>query len=130
MAPRRQLGPAGGFHELGPAAVEVAHRLLARLGFCDVDHPAWKAQPLPFEILLGGAEPRLIGIRIAPGNGPAARLVRVVPVLHVVLLGHPRRTGVADVIIAQEVFDFLRRLAIDEEPAPYLGLMSAARMPN
>src|SRR5437763_919124 len=129
MAPRRQLVPAVGFHELGPAAVEVAHRFLARLGFCDVDHPAREAQPLPFEVLLGSAEPHLVGIRIASGDGPAARLVGVGPVLHVVLLGHPRRAGIADIIVAQDIFDFLRRLAIDEEPAPYLGLMRRARLP-
>ena len=42
----------------------------------------------------------------------------------------PAGPGIADVVVAQEIFDLLRRLAVDEEPAPYLGLVRAARMPD
>jgi hypothetical protein len=54
----------------------------------------------------------------------------VVPVLHVVLLGHARRPGIADVVVAQEVLDLLRCVAVDEEEPPYLGLVRALRVPH
>src|SRR4051812_2891098 len=42
-APSGELVPAVGFHEFGPAAIEIAHRLLARLHLGDVDDLAGDA---------------------------------------------------------------------------------------
>src|SRR5262249_43816369 len=60
----------------------------------------------------------------------AARRVRVVPVLHVVLLSHAGGARVADVIIAQEILDLDGGGPVDEIPAPHLGLMWSAGMPG
>ena len=65
-----------------------------------------------------------------PRNNPPARRMGIIPILHVVLLGHSRRTGVADVIIAEEILHRARRVAIDEEKPPNLGLVRADRMPH
>src|ERR1700744_1268859 len=73
--------------------------------------------------------PHLVGIRIAPCYHAAAGGMRIVPVLHVVLLGHARRTRITDVVVAGEVLHWLRGVAIDEEKAPYLGLVHTSRMP-
>src|SRR5215472_5478630 len=56
--------------------------------------------------------------------------MRIVPVLHVVLLGHAARAGIADVVVAQEILDLRRCDAVDEIPAPYFRVMHAARMPR
>ena len=58
----------------------------------------------------------------------AARGVQ--PVLHVVLLGHARRARVAHVEAAQHVLHLGRRIRIDQEEAPALGLGRAMRMPD
>src|SRR5215469_10762419 len=87
-------------------------------------------QPLPFVILGLEAEALLIAVGIAPGDRTAARGMRVVPILHVVLLGHAGGTGIADVVLAQKILDLRRRGAVDEIPAPHFGLVRAARVPH
>src|SRR2546422_3323243 len=54
----------------------------------------------------------------------------VVPVVHVVLFGQPRRPRIPDVVLAQEVLHVRRRLAVDEIPSPDFGLVRAPRMPD
>src|SRR5207248_8626984 len=76
------------------------------------------------------SQPLLVAVGVAPRNRAAACSMRVVPVLHVVLLGQPGRTRIADVIVAQEGFDLGWRCRVDEIPAPNLGLVRAARMPH
>src|SRR5258708_32350704 len=71
-APIHQLVPAIGLHELGPAAVEIARRLLAGAHIGDVDDVAGDAQPLPFEIVDRGADPLLVGIGMPPRDRAAA----------------------------------------------------------
>src|SRR5262249_42057143 len=78
----------------------------------------------------GGAATLVVVVGIAPGDRAAARRMGVVPVFHVVLLGHAGRAGIADVIVAQELLDLAGRLAIDEEPAPAFRLMRPARVPH
>src|SRR5207302_3525273 len=51
VAPGGELVPALGFHELGPAAVEVAEIVLARFRLGDVHHRARDAQALGLVIL-------------------------------------------------------------------------------
>src|SRR5437763_440152 len=87
-------------------------------------------QPLPFVPLGLEAEALLVAVRIAPRDSAAAGGMRVVPVLHIVLLGHPGGTGVADVVIAQEVLDLGWRGAVDHIPAPDLGPVRPPRMPD
>src|SRR5205814_10380749 len=89
-----------------------------------------KFQPLPFVSLGLEAETLLIAVRIAPRDRAAARGMRIVPVFHVILLGHAGRTGIADVVIAQEIVDLRRRRTVDQVPAPHFGLVRAARMPD
>src|SRR5262249_20226424 len=72
----------------------------------------------------------LIAIGVPARDRAAARRMRVVPILHVVLLGHATRAGIADVVIAQEVLDLGRRVLVDQEPTPDLGLVRAPRMPG
>src|SRR5207253_4603847 len=60
----------------------------------------------------------------------AARGMGVVPVLHVVLLGEAGRTRIANVVLAQEPFDLDRGVPVDQKPAPHLGLMRPAWMPD
>src|SRR5260370_4102894 len=122
--------PAVGFHELGPAPVEVAQIVLA--GFClaDVHDRPGNTQPLPFIFLGLEAETLLVAVGVAPRDRPAAGGMRVVPVFHVVLLGHAGGAGIADVVIAQEILDLRRRRAVDHIPAPDLGLVRPARMPD
>src|SRR5580700_8513884 len=104
--------------------------MLAGFGLGDVHHRPWNMKPLPFVSLGLEAETLLIAVRIAPRDRAAAGGMGVVPVLHVVLLGHAGRPGIADVVVAQEIFDGLRRVAVDKEEAPYLGLMRALWMPH
>src|SRR5690349_4863791 len=84
--PGGELRPVVSFHELGPSAVEVAHRLLARLGLGEVDHLARHAEALIDVVGDGRAASLVVVVGIAPGDRAAARGMRVVPVLHVVLL--------------------------------------------
>src|SRR5499433_2798950 len=72
MAPGRELRPVVGLHELGPAAVEVAHRLLARLHLGEVDHLAGHAEALVLVVGDGGAGALVVVVRIAPGDRAAA----------------------------------------------------------
>src|SRR5437762_11791640 len=67
---------------------------------------------------------------MTPRDRAAARGMRIVPVLHIVLFGHAARAGIADVIVAQEILDLGRRVLVDKEPAPHLGLVRALRMPR
>src|SRR6185312_458480 len=130
MPPRREVAPASRRHELAPAPIEVARRLLARLHLGDVDDPPRHLEPLIFETVDRGAAPLLVIVGIAPRDRAAAGGMGVVPVFHVVLLGHPGRPGVADVVVAQELLDLARRLAVDEKPAPAFGLVRSAGMPH
>src|SRR3984885_7831316 len=67
---------------------------------------------------------------MAPGDRAAAGGMGVVPVFHVVLLGHAGRARVANVVVAQEILDLLRRVAVDKQEPPDLGLVRALRMPH
>src|SRR5689334_12942063 len=87
-------------------------------------------QPLPFVSLGLETETLLVTIGVAAGDRAAAGGVRVVPIFHVVLLGHAGGTGIADVVIAQEILDLLRRGAVDHVPAPDLGLVRPAGVPD
>src|SRR4030081_3594019 len=51
FAPGRQLGPALGLHELGPAPVQIAQIVLARFRLGQIHDPAGQAQPVPFVLL-------------------------------------------------------------------------------
>src|SRR5438552_14422494 len=97
VAPGHQLVPAVGLHELGPAAVEIARRLLAGAHIGDVDDLARDPKPLPFEIFDRGADALLVSVGMAARDRAAAGGMRVIPVFHVVLLGHAARAGIADV---------------------------------
>src|SRR5204863_1200859 len=82
------------------------------------------------ELLGGEAEPHLVVVGILARRGAAAGGVRVVPVFHVVLLGQPGRTRVADVVVTEEILHLGRRVGVDEIDPPALGLMWSARMPH
>src|SRR5262249_50148454 len=62
------------------------------------------------------------------GDRAAARGVRGVPVLHVVLLG--KACGAPDLIIAEEPLDLRRRVLVDEKPPPNLRLIRPTRVPD
>src|ERR1700730_2709841 len=104
--------------------------MLAGFGLGDVHPWPWNRKPLPFVSLGLEAETLPIAVRIAPCDRAAARGMGVVPVLHVVLLGHAGGTGVADVVVAQEILDLRRGGAVDHVPAPDFGLVRSARMPD
>src|SRR6202040_25202 len=104
--------------------------MLAGFGLGDVHHRPWNMKPLPFVSLSLEAETLLIAVRIAPRDRAAAGGMGVVPVLHVVLLGHAGGTGIADVVVAQEILDLWRGGAVDHVPAPDFGLVRSARMPD
>src|SRR5262249_22304449 len=126
-APGHQFVPTVGCHEFGPAAVEVSHGLFARLHLGYVDHLARHPQSLIFVVAHRGAVALVVIVGVAAGDRAAAGGVRVVPILHVALLGHAAGAGIADVVVAQEFLDLARRIAIDIEPAPAFGLVRAAR---
>src|SRR6516225_4638785 len=126
MAPGRERVPAVSLHEFGPAAVEVTQIVLARFGLGDIHHRTGDAQPLRLVILNLETEPLLVAVGVAPRDRAATRCVRVVPVLHVVLLGHPSRAGITDVVVAQEILDLRRCRLVDQVPAPHLRLVGAA----
>src|SRR5438552_18407312 len=67
---------------------------------------------------------------MAAGDDAAAGGRGVVPVLHVVGLGQADGTGVAHVVPAHGVFDFLGRLSIHEVEAPAFGPTDAVRVPH
>src|SRR5215813_837552 len=80
------LGPALRFHQLAPPRVEATLVVLA----CGVRHDADQAgQPeaVILELARGAAEPHLVVVRMLARDSAAAGRVRVVPVLHVILLG-------------------------------------------
>src|ERR1700732_778785 len=104
--------------------------MLAGFGLGDVHHCPWNMKPLPFVSLGLEAETLLIAVRMAPRDRAAAGGMGVVPVLHVVLLGHAGGTGVADVVVAQEILDRRWGGAVDHVPAPDFGLVRSSRMPD
>ena len=61
-APSGQLVPAFGFHEFGPAPVEVAQIVLAGLRFGDVHDRPWNVHPLPFVFLGLEADALLVAV--------------------------------------------------------------------
>ena len=67
---------------------------------------------------------------MAPGNDSLTGIVGVIPVLHIILLGQTRGTGIGDVIVTQEFSDFRRGILVDEEPAPGLMTVGTTRVPN
>src|SRR5204862_5711705 len=99
-------------------------------GLGDVHNRAWNMQALPFVILGLEAEALLVAVGVTPRDGPAAGGMRIVPVFHVVLLGHAGGTGIADVVVAQEVLYLPWRRRIDQIPAPDFGLVRPARVPD
>src|SRR5215831_1707559 len=108
-------------HQLGPALIETP---LVLLGDSVSGHPG--------HAIIGIRQPQahLVIIGIAPGNNPLAGRRGVVPVLHVILLSHSRRTGIAHSVVAHDIFDFLGRIPVHQEPAPGLSLQRAARVPD
>src|SRR5262245_26905991 len=72
-APGGELRPVVGLHELGPTAVEVARRLLARLHLGEVDHLAGHAQALVGVIGDGSAAALIVVVGMAPRDRAAAR---------------------------------------------------------
>src|SRR2546426_7355893 len=92
---RVQLRPALGAHELAPAPVEAALVALAGIGLRHVADGARELEPVVLERARGAAESHLVAVGILAGAGATAPPCGVVPVLHVVLLGEPRRAGVA-----------------------------------
>src|SRR5262249_6927475 len=112
--PGGELVPALGFHKFGPAAVEIAEGVLARFGLGDVHHRAGDAQALRLVIRDLVTETLLIAVGVASRDRAAAGGVRVVPVLHVVLLGHPAGAGITDVIVAQEILDLPGSRLVDK----------------
>src|SRR5262249_45815417 len=95
--------PAGRLHELPPAPVVAALVVLAGVGDGHVGDGARQRQAVVLERARGAPQAHLVVIRMLPRDRPAAGLVGVVPVLHVVLLGESRRPGISDVVMAQEV---------------------------
>ena len=77
-----------------------------------------------------GTHAHLVIIGVAPGNNAFTGSGGVVPVFHVVLFREPTRPGVAHVVMAQEVLDFLRGVLVHQEPAPGFGSESTPWMPN
>ena len=61
---------------------------------------------------------------------PATGVVGVIPVFHIILLGESGRSGVADVVLAQEFLDLRRSLLVHQKPAPGLVAFRAARVPH
>src|SRR5262249_61085623 len=92
--------PAGRLHELPPAPVIAALVVLAGVGDGDVGDGARQLQAVVLEGARRAPQAHFVIIRMLPRDRPAARLVGVVPVLHVVLLGEPRRPGIPDVVMA------------------------------
>src|SRR5207245_1793429 len=84
----------------------------AGVGLCHVADRARQREPVIFEAACATAQAHLVVVRILARDGAAARLVGVIPVLHVVLLGQPGRTRVADVVMAQEVLHLGRRVGV------------------
>src|SRR5882724_7397731 len=74
--------------------------------------------------------PLLVTVRVAPGDGPPAGRMGIVPILHIILFRQPTRTGIADVVLAQEVLNLRRSLLVYQIPAPHLSLMRATGMPD
>src|SRR5207247_11224422 len=125
-----RLARGAGGHGRAPAPGEAALVALAGVGLRHVADRARELEPVVLERARGAPEPHLVVVGILPGDGPAARLVGVVPVLHVVLLGEPGRTGIADVVVAQDVLHLGGRVGVDQVPAPDLGLVRPARVPH
>src|SRR6185369_2375703 len=115
-SPGPEILPASGLHELAPARVEAALVVLARRTGHDAD-PAGELEAVVLEAVRRAAQAHLVVVGILAGDGAAAGGVRVVPVLHVVLLGQARRARVADVVVAEEVLDLGRRIGVDETTA-------------
>src|SRR5262245_10263553 len=111
-----QLVPAVHLHVVRPPLVEGARVLLARDGLLrhDAGNDAMSST---------GAETGLVVIRALARDRAATRVVSVVPVLHVVLLGHATGARIAHVVLAQEPPDFLGGALVDEISAPHFGFV-------
>src|SRR2546428_12320974 len=105
-------------HVRGPALVEAT---LVLLGDSIGEHPRAVVGPIVLP------EAHLVVVGVAPRDDPLAGERGVVPVLHVVLLGHPGRSRIAEVIGPEHVLHFRRRVSIDQEPAPGSGLHGPPR---
>src|SRR5499426_429506 len=112
---------ARSIHVRGPALVEAP---LVLLGDAVGEHSRTVVGP----VLL--AEAHLVVVGVAPRDDTFAGEGGVVPVLHVVLLGHPSRTRIAQVVVPEHVLHLRRCIAIDQEPAPRLGPEGPARVPD
>src|SRR5437899_3584066 len=112
---------ARSIHVRGPALVEAA---LVLLGNSIGEHP----RAVVGSIVL--PEAHLVVVGIAPRDDPLAGERGIAPVLHVVLLGHPSRPRIAQVIVPEHVLHFRRRVGIDQEPAPGFGPEGPARVPD
>src|SRR3989441_1915342 len=112
---------ARSIHVRGPALVEAA---LVLLGNSIGEHP----RAVVGSIVL--PEAHLVVVGVAPRDDPLAGERGVVPILHVVLLGHPGRPRIAQVIVPEHVLHFRRRVGIHQEPAPGFGPEGPARVPD
>src|SRR5207249_11862889 len=86
-------------HQLLPAFVEGALIVFRRAW----DHDGVVAQPIAGPAAPLAANAHLVVERLISGEGPAQRPLDRGPILHIVLLGHARWTGIAQVIAAQHV---------------------------
>src|SRR6058998_630446 len=108
-------------HVRGPALIEAT---LVLLGDPIGEH----SRAVVGSIVL--AEAHLVVVGVAPRDDPLAGERGVVPVLHVVLLGHPGRSRIAEVIVPEDVLHFRRRVGIHQEPTPGFGLQGPAWVPD
>src|SRR5437867_76033 len=108
-------------HVRGPALIEAT---LVLLGDPVGEHP----RTVVGSVVL--PETHLVVVGVAPRDDPLAGERGVAPVLHVVLLGHPGRPRIAEVIVPEDVLHFRRRVGIHQEPTPGFGLQGPAWVPD
>src|SRR5262249_47589628 len=64
------------------------------------------------------------------GNNSLAGGGGIVPVLHIVLFSHPSWTGIAHIVVTQDIFDFLRGVLVHQKPTPCFRLQRTAWVPD
>ena len=113
--------PTFRIHHGSPSAIEPPLIFFADLFS---DH-SWKPS-----VISEGSDTHLIVVRGPAGDSPLAGVMGIVPVLHVVLLGHAAGAGVPYVLVAQDFFDLFRRIFVYKEPSPGFGVIGAPWMPH
>src|SRR5437667_1660367 len=118
----RHLGPAVCFHQLGPAAIELA---VIALAHAEIAGPG-------FEVLIEALMPQahLRIHRHAPRDHAATGAGAFLPIVHIVLLEGAGRAEAAHSGQPDRLLDVRRGSFVGENPGPHLGPVRAARMPD